>query len=73
MTVAGQRAAVQAWWAGLTQQQRRDVLRLDAGDVLPDELALDLQMAGVTVVREHGQPVPPDALLDHLTEHRASS
>lgn len=46
----GQEALIEAWWGQLDESTRRRLLRLAPEDFLPADVALDLQMAGVTVI-----------------------
>jgi len=71
--------AVRAWFDGLDAVDRGRLLRLEEADLLPEDLAVGLSMAGVTVVPIGVSPVdgrpkgwwPPPALEDLLAElHR---
>ncbi|MFD0485544.1 hypothetical protein ACFQ46_23380 [Kineococcus sp. GCM10028916] len=48
--VGGQRALLRAWWEQVDQATRARLLTLGEGDFLPGDLALDAQMAGVSVI-----------------------
>jgi len=70
--------AVRAWFAGLDDVDRGRLLRLNEIDLLPEDLAVGLGMAGVTVVPIGVAPVdgrpegwwPPPVLEDFLAELR---
>lgn len=70
--------AVRAWFAGLDDVDRGRLLRLDEADLLPEDLAIGLSMAGVTVVPIGVSPVdgrpkgwwPPPVLENFLAELR---
>jgi hypothetical protein len=70
--------AVRTWFAELDDVDRGRLLRLDEVDLLPEDLAIGLSMAGVTVVPIGVSPVdgrpegwwPPPVLEDYLAELR---
>jgi len=70
--------AVRRWFAELDDVDRGRLLRLDEADLLPEDLAVGLSMAGVTVVPIGVSPVdgrpkgwwPPPVLEDFLAELR---
>jgi hypothetical protein len=75
----GQRALLRAWWEQVDQATRARLLALGEGDFLPGDLALDAQMAGVSVIAVGTVLVEsdyealyeqPDVLADLLTEER---
>ena len=66
------RDSLDRWWGGLDEFTRRRVLRLQPGDLLPADLAEDLQRNGVHVTKlqssRTGEDVwaQPEDLLDLL-------
>ena len=48
--VPSQRQLVHAWWRQLDQPARRRLLALSEGDFLPGDLALNAQLAEVSVI-----------------------
>ncbi len=44
-----QKMAVERWWIGTDPVTRTRALRLQAADLLPEDMQVDLAMAGVTV------------------------
>jgi hypothetical protein len=69
---------VRSWWADLDPVDQGRVLRLEVDDLLPEDLAVGLALAGVTVVPLDASPVdgrpagyvPPDVLVALLGEVR---
>ena len=77
--VGGQRALLRAWWEQVDQATRARLLALGEGDFLPGDLALDAQMAGVSVIAvgtvlvDSGYEAlyeQPDVLADLLVHER---
>jgi hypothetical protein len=75
----GQRGLLRAWWEQVDQATRARLLALGEGDFLPGDLALDAQMAGVSVIAVGTVLVDggyealyeqPDALTDLLVHER---
>ncbi len=75
----GQRALLRAWWEQVDQATRARLLALGEGDFLPGDLALDAQMAGVSVIAvgtvlvDSGYEAryeQPDLLADLLVQER---
>jgi hypothetical protein len=75
----GQRARFRAWWEQVDQATRARLLALGEGDFLPGDLALDAEMAGVSVIAlgtvlvDSGYEAlyeQPDVLADLLREER---
>jgi hypothetical protein len=48
--MTGQRELIQRWWQQVAEPTRTRLLGLAAGDFLPSDVALELQMVGVTVI-----------------------
>lgn len=77
-----QRDRLDLWWRDLDELTRRRVLKLRPEDALPDDVASDLQMHGITVVDagplqdEDGELVhlwvQPEILLDVVADHRST-
>lgn len=69
------RNSLDRWWSELDEFTRRRVLRLRPVDLLPADLAADLQRCGVHVTRLRssatGEDVwaQPEELLELITEH----
>ncbi|WP_432485711.1 hypothetical protein [Kineococcus esterisolvens] len=76
-----QRTAVASWWAEADQATRRRALRLRGDEPLPEDMAVDLGMHGVTVAPLDRSPVdgrpvgyvPPRVLLEFLEDVRGRS
>lgn len=70
-----QQEATESWWFDADDVTRERALRLQGTDLFLDDMALDLQMAGVTVtaVDTHEGPahVIPDVVLEFLDGARA--
>lgn len=45
-----QEETLELWWLHLDEVTRRRLLRQSVSDVLPDDVAQDLQMHGITVI-----------------------
>ena len=65
-----QQEAVESWWFDADDFTRERALRLRATDLLPEDMALDLIVAGVVVgevdTRDGVGHVIPDPVLDFL-------
>jgi hypothetical protein len=70
-----QQEATESWWFDADDVTRERALRLEGTDLLPNDMALDLQMAGVTVTAvdtiEGPAHVIPDVVLEFLDAARA--
>jgi hypothetical protein len=66
---------LERWFSGLDEFTRRRVLRLRPADLLPADLALDLQRHGIHVTRLHsattGEDVwaQPEGLMELIAGH----